>query len=215
MNDWKREALASYGVAEGTKNIPYAFMAGIEAAVKHLSDMGVDYNAGMIEAHHMITDLEQRLHEANMKSAPELEQKLADYSFKINVLNSANFQLATDKKQLEQRLKEVSQELEQQRFNNKHNLSIDQTIADKIKDLEQRLKEAESDSSLKSAVAMYENLRMSHEKLTERLKEAEAVISKMPTSFHVPYCQMKVGDNGGCCTCHIQVLKDYINAKKK
>ena len=37
------------------------------------------------------------------------------------------------------KIKELEKELEQQRFNNKHNLSIDQTVADKIEELEKRL----------------------------------------------------------------------------
>lgn len=37
---------------------------------------------------------------------------------------------------------ELNKELEQQRFNNKHNLSIDGAISDKITELEERLKEA-------------------------------------------------------------------------
>ena len=42
--------------------------------------------------------------------------------------------------ELEQQLKKSEGELYQQRFNNKHNLSIDQTIADKITKLEAQLK---------------------------------------------------------------------------
>jgi len=43
-------------------------------------------------------------------------------------------QLKIDK--LEKENKELKAELEQQRFNNKHNLSIDQKVADRIKELE-------------------------------------------------------------------------------
>lgn len=44
---------------------------------------------------------------------------------------------------LESKLSECERELAQQRFNNAHNLSIDQTVADRIKELEQKLAESE------------------------------------------------------------------------
>ena len=40
----------------------------------------------------------------------------------------------------QKKIEELEKELHQQRFNNKHNLSIDQTVADKIKELEAREK---------------------------------------------------------------------------
>lgn len=41
------------------------------------------------------------------------------------------------------KISQLEKELDQQRFNNKNNLSIDQKISDKIVKLEQRLKDAE------------------------------------------------------------------------
>ena len=37
---------------------------------------------------------------------------------------------------------ELKKELDQQKFNNKHNLSIDQSVSDKIKELKHELEEA-------------------------------------------------------------------------
>ena len=54
------------------------------------------------------------------------------------------------------KIQELEKELHQQRFNNKHNLSIDQTIADKIQSLEQENQILREE--LSSAQKLMENL---------------------------------------------------------
>jgi len=73
------------------------------------------------------------------------------------------------------KIKELEKELEQQRFNNKHNLSIDQTVADKIKELE---KELELRSSwVKHHQKCVEANSVREHKLEDKIKDLEAKLS--------------------------------------
>ena len=80
------------------------------------------------------------------------------------------------------KIKELEKELEQQRFNNKHNLSIDQTVADKIEQLE---KELELRSSwVKHHQACVEANSVREHKLEERLAHLEKVCENSMDSEH-------------------------------
>ena len=80
------------------------------------------------------------------------------------------------------KIKELEKELEQQRFNNKHNLSIDQAVADKIEQLE---KELELRSSwVKHHQKCVEASSVREHKLEERLAHLEKVCENSMDSEH-------------------------------
>lgn len=77
-------------------------------------------------------------------------------------------------RQVEKEVKSLEFELNQQRFNNKHNLSIDQTIADKIESLEKEKKQYYDDAFAFSAELTYKDrLIKEYELLIPKVKQRE------------------------------------------
>lgn len=73
----------------------------------------------------------------------QVELDAATGAYKSNMQAAAMSAMLSDKVRcLELRNKELQRELYQQRFNNKHNLSIDQKISDEIAELQEKLDSA-------------------------------------------------------------------------
>lgn len=76
----------------------------------------------------------------------------------------------------EKEIESLKRELEQQRFNNKHNLSIDQKVADKIESLKEMIREARELDAEVAHIINANYLRLAwFEKKNEWLKKTENI----------------------------------------